>query len=409
VVGFCVNANPAVGSILVSVQPGYDLEDLSDVAVTSPVNGNLLIYNATAQDWQNNLLTAGSGVSITNGPGTISISATGTGGTVTSVGQTFTGGLISVAGSPITGSGTLALTVAGTSGGIPYFSSGTTWATSAVLAANALMVGGGAGVAPSTRSTGANVLTALGVAVGTAGSFVVNGGVLGTPSSGTVTNLTGTASININGTVGATTANTGAFTSLSYTTTLTGGTGIVNLGSSQFYKDASGNVGIGVTPSYRLHVVGGYSVIGAHNTATLAASSGTGGAAFSWNRSGGSAETNIANIFDNAPISFEYLQKTGASTANTLYKMASTSHIFYISNTERMRIDSSGNVGIGATANASAILDVQSTTQGFRLPNMTTTQKNAITSPAAGLMVFDTTLSKACVYSGAAWETITSI
>lgn len=40
---------------------------------------------------------------------------------------------------------------------------------------------------------------------------------LGTPSSGVVTNLTGTASININGTVGATTANTGAFTSVTAT------------------------------------------------------------------------------------------------------------------------------------------------------------------------------------------------
>ena len=40
---------------------------------------------------------------------------------------------------------------------------------------------------------------------------------LGTPASGTVTNLTGTASININGTVGATTASTGAFTTLSAT------------------------------------------------------------------------------------------------------------------------------------------------------------------------------------------------
>jgi hypothetical protein len=76
---------------------------------------------------------------------------------------------------------------------------------------------------------------------------------------------------------------------------------------------------------------------------------------------------------------------------------------------ERMRITSVGNVGIGATPNASALLDVQSTTKGLRLPNMTTVQKNAISSPAAGLMVFDTTLAKACVYSGAAWQTITSI
>ena len=45
-------------------------------------------------------------------------------------------------------------------------------------------------------------------------TLLYSGGALGTPTSGTVTNLTGTASININGTVGATTANTGAFTTL---------------------------------------------------------------------------------------------------------------------------------------------------------------------------------------------------
>jgi len=50
---------------------------------------------------------------------------------------------------------------------------------------------------------------------------LVSGGALGTPSSGTVTNLTGTASININGTVGATTASTGTFTNLSTTGTFT--------------------------------------------------------------------------------------------------------------------------------------------------------------------------------------------
>jgi len=133
-------------------------------------------------------------------------------GTVTSVAQSFTGGIISVAGSPVTTSGTLALTVAGTSGGIPYFSSGTTWASSAALAINSLVIGGGAGAAPATTTTGTGVITALGVNTGTAGAFVVNGGVLGTPSSGTVTNLTGTASININGTVGATTPTTGVFT-----------------------------------------------------------------------------------------------------------------------------------------------------------------------------------------------------
>jgi len=46
---------------------------------------------------------------------------------------------------------------------------------------------------------------------------LTSGGALGTPSSGTVTNLTGTASININGTVGATTPTTGTFTTLTST------------------------------------------------------------------------------------------------------------------------------------------------------------------------------------------------
>ena len=73
-------------------------------------------------------------------------------GSVTSVAQTFTGGLISVGGSPITTSGTLALTVAGTSGGIPYFSGASTWASSAALASTSLIVGGGSGNPPTTSA-----------------------------------------------------------------------------------------------------------------------------------------------------------------------------------------------------------------------------------------------------------------
>lgn len=70
-------------------------------------------------------------------------------------------------------------------------------------------------VATGISGLGTGVATALAVNVGSAGAPVVNGGALGTPSSGTVTNLTGTASININGTVGATTPAAGAFTTLS--------------------------------------------------------------------------------------------------------------------------------------------------------------------------------------------------
>jgi hypothetical protein len=40
---------------------------------------------------------------------------------------------------------------------------------------------------------------------------------------------------------------------------------------------------------------------------------------------------------------------------------------------------------------------------------MTTTEKNAIASPATGLVVYDTTLNKLSVYTGATWETVTSV
>jgi len=50
-----------------------------------------------------------------------------------------------------------------------------------------------------------------------------------------------------------------------------------------------------------------------------------------------------------------------------------------------------GGVAVGATSvNASAILDLNSTTKGFLPPRMTTAQVGAIASPAEGLVAYDT-------------------
>jgi hypothetical protein len=68
-----------------------------------------------------------------------------------------------------------------------------------------------------------------------------------------------------------------------------------------------------------------------------------------------------------------------------------------------------GNLLLGGTADvASSLFTMSSTTKGFLPPRMTTTQKNAISSPATGLVVFDTTLNKLCVYT-TAWQTVTSV
>jgi hypothetical protein len=144
---------------------------------------------------------------------------------------------------------------------------------------------------------------------------------------------------------------TGATNNYGFYSAIASGSGRYNFyaaGTADNYF--GGNVGIGVAPLYRLHVQGGYTSIGAFNTTTLATSNSNGGAAFSWNRSGGSAETNIVNLFDNAGLSFEFAQKTGASTASVLYQLGTDSHIWRISNNEAMRINSAGDVGIGASS-----------------------------------------------------------
>jgi hypothetical protein len=75
---------------------------------------------------------------------------------------------------------------------------------------------------------------------------------------------------------------------------------------------------------------------------------------------------------------------------------------------ERLQVTGTAVVkDITTSSVASALFQLSSTTKGFLPPRMTTTQKNAISSPAAGLVVYDTTLAKLCVYT-TAWETITS-
>ena len=170
------NANATISSGALTL--GVATSVAGSLGLSGSTSGKVTLQTAAAAGtWSLTLpTTAGTNgyVLSTDGTGVTSwIATSGGGGTVTSVAQSFTGGLISVSGSPITGSGTLALTVAGTSGGVPYFNSGTTWTSSAVLVANALMIGGGAGAAPATTTTGTGVLTALGNSTNAASGIVV--------------------------------------------------------------------------------------------------------------------------------------------------------------------------------------------------------------------------------------------
>lgn len=76
-----------------------------------------------------------------------------------------------------------------------------------------------------------------------------------------------------------------------------------------------------------------------------------------------------------------------------------------LGNTSITRTALRGQTSINTdTIDASAQLQVDSTTRGFLPPRMTTTQRNAIASPAAGLIVYDTTENKHYGYNGTTWN-----
>jgi hypothetical protein len=170
----------------------------------------------------------------------------------------------------------------------------------------------------------------------------------GSVASDGQTPMTGNLNLNnnnINNVASLTAAGNISTLNLSYTGTLTGGTGVINIGSGQIYKDASGNVGLGVTPN---------AWATTNSVKALQTSSGA-----LWNFStnflylGQNYYWNGTNrIYINTDGATEYQQNAGTHIWSTAPSgTAGTTATL----SERMRIDSSGNVGIGTSSIASTL------------------------------------------------------
>ena len=205
--GWIVKVNASSGELFLNINNGWELDELHNVRITSVANGDLLQYDSTGPYWEN---VAPSTVTV----GSATSAADIAGGAANQLLYQDTINSTSFVTAPTTAdrflkwNGTaFAWTQVALSTDISGF--GTNVATALAVnvgTAGAVVVNGGVLGTPSsgtlTNATdlpistgvsglGTNVATALAVNVGTAGAFVVNGGALGTPSSGTLTNATG--------------------------------------------------------------------------------------------------------------------------------------------------------------------------------------------------------------------------
>jgi hypothetical protein len=157
---------------------------------------------------------------------------------------------------------------------------------------------------------------------------------------------------------------------LAYTGTLTGGTGVINIGSGQLYKDAAGNLGLGVTPSawgstYKAFQLGAQGSLAKNSGLELI--------------------TLGLNYYRDASDITKYI----ASAAATQYTQYNGQHIWYtspsgtagnaISFTQAMTLDASGNLGIGTTSPGSPFEIVRNSSSGGSglFPNIRLDNQNA--------------------------------
>ena len=381
-----IHAHPSNGTLFIRPSHFPDLNQINDVQLTSPTTGQTLIYNASTGVWSNQTPADSSS---TNELQTLSVAAN----TAT---LSNSGGSLTIAGAGINTVGT-----AGT-----------------IITVTGTEIDGSTTNELQTLSTGTNTLT------------LSNGGGTVTVDTNPSDDVTGSGA---NGQVSFWTG----------TQTQSGDNGL-------FWDNTNKRLGVGtISPSTAFHVQGASTLAGLttvsgdirpslNNTYNVGSSTlgflgmyasnngiwyfgsnefarrgGSGGVEFSTAgnnliifNSGRTAEivrftSTNRNLLLGTTSDVARLHVVGSGTSSSTWTAQ-----FHNSagNNNALMIRDDGRIAMGTNApNASAILTVTSTTGGILFPRMTTTERNAIATPADGLVIYNTTDNKLQVRAAGAW------
>jgi len=108
-------------------------------------------------------------------------------------------------------------------------------------------------------------------------------------------------------------------------------------------------------------------------------------------------------VMSNVGIRAPKVQIVGSDNATSTAALAVTNS----ASTVALFANNGGNVGIGTTVPA-APLDITSTTGGILIPRMTGTQRDAISSPSEGVIIYNLSTHLINFYNGSAWQIVTS-
>jgi len=278
-----------------------------------------------------------------------------------------------------------------TLGTIPTLTAGTTTGTAGIFTSG-------------TITTGLIPTLTVGTTTSTAGIFTsgtITTGVIPTLTTGTTTS---TNEVVTNGTITNLSATTSTFLGA-----ITASTAVINVGSGQIYKDASGRVGIGTTSpdaSYRMTFSGSRSGVAPGIILTDSDATPTnyglyinGSKSFTiWDATAGvnrllvdssgnvgvgtASPTRKLDVSNGSiRISDDQSIEWGGATNFILGSTASNYLRFYTNNTERLRIDSSGNCSIG-TATALSKLHVHGDVTLSNTTTATTAATGGVSVPA---------------------------